>query len=83
MSNSHGTRQLCKYIVREDFGDQAHTLDICESLAVRASDAGGFLAAVLEGVEAKIDLAGCVRMAVYGANSALFAELRILIDRGN
>ncbi len=44
-------------------------------LAVGGGDAGRLLAAMLEGVEAEIGLAGGVGMAVNGDYAAFFAEL--------
>jgi hypothetical protein len=44
-------------------------------LAVGRGDAGRFLAAMLEGVESEVGLAGGVGMAVDGDYAALFMEL--------
>jgi hypothetical protein len=46
-------------------------------LAVGGSDARRLLAAMLEGVEGKIGLAGGVGMAVNGDYAAFFAELGV------
>jgi hypothetical protein len=43
-------------------------------LSVRGGDAGGFLAAMLEGVEAEIGLAGGVGMAMDGDYAAFFVD---------
>jgi len=43
-------------------------------LSVGGGNAGGFLASVLEGIEAEIDLAGGVWMAVDGYYAAFFVQ---------
>jgi hypothetical protein len=68
-------RELGEHVVGEDLRDQAHALDVGQMLAVGGGDAGRLLAAMLQGVEAEIGLAGGVGMAVNGDYAALFAEL--------
>jgi hypothetical protein len=51
-------------------------------LAVGGGDAGRLLAAMLEGVEAEIGLAGGFRVAMNGDNAALFVEPVVLGDSG-
>ena len=48
---------------------------LARSLAVGGGDAGRFLAAMLEGVEAEIGLAGGVGVAVDGDYAAFFVEV--------
>src|SRR5436305_10966657 len=55
--------------------DVAHRSVRVEMLAVEARDAGAFLAAVLEGVEAKRNEAGSVVDAPNAENPALLAQL--------
>jgi hypothetical protein len=50
-------------------------------LAVGGGDAGRLLAAMLEGVERQIGLAGGVGMAVNGDYAAFFAELGVFLCR--
>jgi hypothetical protein len=80
VADGHGAGELGEDVVGEDFRDQAHALDVGETLTVGGGDAGGFLAAMLEGVEAEIDLTGSVGMAVDGDYAAFFAKL--VEDRG-
>jgi hypothetical protein len=49
---------------------------------VGGSDAGGFLSAMLQRVEAEVDLPGRVRMAMDGDHAAVFAELGVGVGRG-
>ncbi len=60
--------------------DQAHALDVGEVLAVGGGDAGRFLAAMLQGIEAEVGLARGVGMAVDGDYAAFFAQLGIVSD---
>ena len=53
VADGHVAGELGEHIVGEDFGDQAHALDVGEMLAVGGGDAGGFLAAMLQSVEAR------------------------------
>ena len=73
--------KLLEHVVGEDFRDEAHALDVGEVLAVGGGDAGGFLPAMLEGVEAEVGLAGGVGMAVDGDDAAFFVELVVRGDR--
>jgi hypothetical protein len=50
--------------------------------AVGGSDAGGFLSAMLEGVEGEVGLAGGVGMVVDGDYAAVFAEFGVVGLRG-
>ena len=75
VADGHVAGELGEHFVGEDFRDQAHALDVGEMLAVGGGDAGRFLAAMLEGVEAEIGLARGVGMAVDGDDAAFFAEL--------
>ena len=86
VADGHVAGELGEHVVGEDFRDQAHALDVGEMLAVGGGDAGRFLAAMLQGVEAEIGLAGGVGMAVDGDDAAFFAELvgssRIQVETG-
>ena len=73
VADGHVALELGEHVVGEDVGDQAHAFYIGEILAVGGGDAGGFLSAMLQGVEAEIDLTGGVGMAVDGYYSALFS----------
>jgi hypothetical protein len=75
VADGHLAGQLGENVVGEDLRDQAHALDVGQMLAVGGGDAGRLLAAMLQGVEAEIGLAGGVGMAVDGDYAALFAEL--------
>ncbi len=77
MADGHIALELGEDIVCEDVGNQAHALDVGEIPAVGGGDSGGLLSAMLEGVEAEIDLPSCVGVAVDGYYSALFAEFGI------
>ena len=46
-----------------------------ELLAVISDDAGGFLSAMLQGVEAQISQLGGLRMPVYGEHPTMVVEL--------
>ena len=59
----------------------AHRPVRVEMRAVEAGDAGGFLAAVLERVEAERDEAGGVVGAPDAENAALLAELVAQVER--
>ena len=54
--------------------DQTHAALGVEALAVERDDAGGLLAAVLQGVEAERGDRGGVGMAEYAEHAALFAQ---------
>jgi hypothetical protein len=71
------TGELGDYVVGEDFRNQAHPFDVGEVCPVGGGDTGGLLAAMLEGVEAKIRLAGGVWVAVDGDYAALFVQLGV------
>ena len=75
VADGHVAGELGEHVVGEDFGDQAHALDVGQMLAVGGGDAGRLLAAMLQGVEAEIGLARGVGMAVDGDDAAFFAEL--------
>ena len=75
VADGHGAGQLGQHVVGEDLRDQAHALDVGQMLAVGGGDAGRLLAAMLQGVEAEIGLAGGVGVAVNGDDAALFVEL--------
>ena len=74
VADGHVAGKLGEHIVGEDFRDQAHALDVGEMLAVGGGDAGRFLAAMLQGVEAEIGFARGVGMAVDGDDAAFFAQ---------
>ena len=57
VADGHAAGELGEDVVGKDLRDQAHALDVGEVLAVGGGDAGRFLAAVLQGVEAEIGLA--------------------------
>ena len=75
VADGHGAGELGEHVVGKDFRDQAHAFDVGEALAVGGGDAGRFLAAMLQGVEAEVGLAGGVGVAVDGDDAAFFAEL--------
>ena len=83
MADGEVAGQLAQHVFGEDFGDQAHALDIAQVIAVGGGDAGGFLAAMLEGVEAEIDLAGGFRVAVDGHYAAFFFKLWIVFGESS
>ncbi len=63
--------------VGEDFADEAHALEVGDGVgfaAVGDGNAGGLLAAVLEGVEAPVGEASGVGVVVDGHHAAVFAE---------
>ena len=66
VADGHVAGELGEHVVGEDFRHQAHALDVGQVLAVGGGDAGRFLAAMLQGVEAEIGLARGVGMAVDG-----------------
>ena len=70
--------KLLQNLVGEDFRNQAHALDVGEMMAIGSGDAGRFLPAMLQRVEAEIGLARGFRMAVNGDHTAFFAELGIV-----
>jgi hypothetical protein len=74
VADGHVAGELGEDVVSKDFRDQSHALDVGEMVAVGGGDAGGFLATMLQGVKAKVSLAGGVRMAVDGNYTAFFAE---------
>ena len=78
VTDGHMSGKLGEYIVRKDFGDQAHAFDVSQMLAVSCGDTGRFLATMLQGIETEIGFAGSIRMAVDGNYAALFAKLWIL-----
>ena len=59
----------------EDVGDEAHGLVAMELDAVGGNDAGGFLSAMLKGVEREIGELGGLGMVVDGDDAALFVQL--------
>ena len=73
--DGHVALEARKHIVGEDFRDEAHAFDVGEVRAVGGGDAGGFLSAMLEGVEGEVGLAGGVGMVVDGDYAAFFAQL--------
>ena len=82
VADGHVAGELGEHVVGEDFGDQAHALDVGEVLAVGGGDAGRFLAAMLQGVEGEVSLAGGVGVAVDGDYAAFFVELVTFGDSG-
>ena len=74
VADGHLAGELGEHIIGEDFRDQAHAFDVGQMLSVGGGDAGRFLAAMLEGVEAEIGLPGGIGMAVNGDDAALFVE---------
>ena len=79
VADGHRAGELGQHVVGEDFRDQAHALDVGQMLAVGGGDAGRLLAAMLQGVEAEIGLAGGVGVAVDGDDAAFFAELGVFL----
>src|SRR6202007_2133911 len=59
----------------EDVGDEAHGLVAVDLDAVGGGDAGGFLSAMLEGVEAEIGELGGFGMVVNGHHARFFVQL--------
>ena len=74
VADGHVAGQLGEHFFGEDVGNQAHALDVREVLAVGGGDAGRFLSAMLQRVEGKIGLTGCVGVAVDGDDAAFFAK---------
>ena len=60
----------------------AHRAVRVEFLAVQAGDAGGFLAAMLERMEAKRDHGGCGFGVADAENAAFFAQLVVIKRMG-
>ena len=60
VAHGHVADQAMKNVPLKDLGHQAHALVLAELPAVTGDDAGAFLAAVLEGVEAEVGKFGCV-----------------------
>src|SRR5207302_7716538 len=58
----------------EDVGHQPHTLFPMELLAVVGDDAGAFLAAVLQGVQAEIGEVRCLLVPVHADDGAFVME---------
>ena len=73
--DGHVAFEARDHIVGEDLGDEAHALNVRKVRAVCGGDAGGFLAAMLEGVEGEVGLAGCVGVIVDGDYATFFVEL--------
>ena len=82
MADGHFAGELGEDVFGEDFGDEAHAFDVGKMVAVGGGYTGGFLTSMLKGVEAKVDLAGCFRVAVYGHYAAFFAELGVFFESG-
>jgi hypothetical protein len=62
----------------EAVGDMAHFAMGMEALAVEGDDAGGFLAAMLEGVKTENGVGGGFLDAVNAYNPALFLEMVVV-----
>ena len=67
-------RQRAQHFRREDIRHVAHALVAVDVAAVARGDAGAFLAAMLQRVEAQIGEVGGFGMAVDGEDAALFVE---------
>ena len=86
VADGHVAGQLGEHVVGEDLRNQAHALDVGQMLAVGRGDAGRFLPAMLQRVEAEVGLARGVGMAVDGDDAAFFVQLvadRRAVDRGS
>ena len=65
----------------EDFGDEAHAGDAFDVMAVGNGDSGGFLAAVLLGVEAEVGAADAVGVTPEAEDAAFFLFF-VFVQRG-
>ena len=72
--DGHVTRQRCERLLVEDLVDIAHLADGANPCAVGRGNAGAFLSAVLEGVEAQVRELGRFGVPVDAENAAFFAE---------
>ena len=70
--------QAAQNFRREQVGDTAHAAVVVNLAAVAGGDAGAFLAAVLERVQAEVGDVGGLGMAVDGEDSAFFVQLVIV-----
>src|SRR5262249_51248133 len=64
-----------QHILREDFRDGAHATVAVQFHTVAGRDAGGFLAAMLQRVEAQVGQLAGFRMAKYANDSAVIMQL--------
>src|SRR5580698_2369044 len=82
MANRGSTRQAVDHFTPgKCVADQAQPPFGMEPLAVEGDDAGGFLAAVLQGMQAQRGDGGRVRMAENAENAALLAQtIRIRVE---
>ncbi|OQC54610.1 MAG: hypothetical protein BWX55_00370 [Deltaproteobacteria bacterium ADurb.Bin022] len=75
MSDGQLAGQLLERFFLENLGRQPHAFVLVYIAAVRADDAGGFLAAMLKGKKTVKRYAGCFFMTVSGKNTAFFAGI--------
>ena len=79
MADGEFTGQLLQSGLTKNFGGQPHTLMLVNLTAVGTDNAGGFLAAMLEGEKAEKGYAGGIFMAVNRKNTAFFAGINVSI----
>ena len=82
MTNRHLPRQFLQHIIGKDFRHQAHALDVRKMLSIGRGDAGGFLPAMLQRVQAEIRHPRRIGMAVNGNDTALLVEGVIIRGQG-
>src|SRR5579863_8686650 len=69
--------QLFEHVLVENIRDVPHPLVIRDSIAVRYSDAGAFLPAVLKLIQTQVGELGSFRMTVDGEAATIVVELVI------
>ena len=75
--SSNPAARAVQHFPGENLRDQPHALVDPELAAVRADDAGAFLAAMLERVEAVVGQFGCVGMAVDAKHATVMFRVRL------
>ena len=81
VADGHVAIELGEHVVSKDVGDEAHTLDVLQVGSVGYGDAGRLLPAVLQGVQAHVDLTGRLGMTTDGDDSAFFMQLVVTGSR--
>ncbi len=74
VTDGHVAGQALQHLLGIDVRHEAHRLFLVEVLAVRGDDAGAFLAAVLQGIEAQVGQVGRFLVAIDPEHPALVAK---------
>ena len=74
VADGTGPFQALDHLLFEDIGHKTHLAMGDQDLAIRGDNAGGFLAAVLKGIEAKVNHVGCLGVAIDPHDSTLFVK---------